>query len=177
MGAMSVPLDKLINYYARRDKKDASWKDVAAVMSGIPGTPCCVQMSRAFCGAGLAIPTRSFRRPTSAFPGGNGWRALLATDEVEEFLAERFDDGQNLQGANMIAADVKGSIGGIPGVLIFRHGLRGRFPPAGKFEHTEIWDGTQILQRDMNENYLFKCPRVLFWPTSDASGGATDYEV
>ena len=35
MGAMSVAVDKLINYYARRDKKDSSWKDVAAVMSGI----------------------------------------------------------------------------------------------------------------------------------------------
>lgn len=177
MAAMSVSLGNLVNNYARRDKKDDKWKDVAAVMASLPGTPCCVQMSRAFCGAGLAVPERSFRRPTAAFPGGRGWRALLATDEVEIFLAEHFDEGQNLQDGRMSAADVKGSIGGIPGVLIFRHGLRGRFAPAGKFEHTEIWDGSQIVQRDMNEKYLFSCPRVLFWPTNDVDSGPADYEL
>lgn len=174
MGALSVSADKLISYYARRDKKDSSWPDVTAVMKGIPGTPCCVQISRAFCGAGLAVPARSFRRGTVPFPNGQ-WRALLATDEVEEFLAVPFGDGRNLQGSQPNPADVKGSIGGIPGVLIFRHGLRRGFAPKGKFEHTEIWDGSQIVQRDMNEGYLFSCPRVLFWPTNEST--LADFEV
>ena len=174
MGALNVSVDKLINYYPRRDKKDSSWPDVVAVMTGIPGTPCCVQMSRALCGAGVAVPARSFRRGTVPFPNGQ-WRALLATDEVEEFLAIPFGDGQNLQGPNTKPADVKGSIGGVPGILIFRHGLRRGFAPKGKFEHTEIWDGSQIVQRDMNEAYLFSCPRVLFWPTNE--GEPADFEV
>ncbi|MDP4022323.1 hypothetical protein Q8W71_06790 [Methylobacterium sp. NEAU 140] len=175
MGTIPVSADKLIQYYARRDKQDSTWPDVQAVMKGIPGTPCCVQISRAFCGAGLAVPAKSWRRSTAAFPGGRGWRALLATDEVEEFLAVPYGDGENLQGPKTKPADVKGAIGGIPGVLIFRHGLRRGFPPKGKFEHTEIWDGSQIVQRDMAEGYLFSCPRVLFWPTDES--GAADFEV
>jgi hypothetical protein len=171
MSQMSVSLEKLTTHYARRDKKDEKWKDVEAVMKGLPGTPCCVQMSRAFCGAGLAVPSKSFRpRWTAKFPGGLGWRALLATDEVEEFLAEQFLDGENLRVGEdglRTPAQIKAYISGTPGVIVFRHGQRGKGPPAHKFEHTEIWNGEKILQRDMAENALFSSPRVLFWPTGD----------
>jgi hypothetical protein len=125
MNPMSVSADALINYYPRRDKKDEKWPNVAAVMQGVPGTPCCVQMSRAFCGAGLIVPPRSWSRATGTFPGGAGWRSMYSIDEVEIFLADRFVDSDNLRagenGKSRDPAAIKAMLKGIPGVLVMRH--------------------------------------------------------
>jgi hypothetical protein len=46
-------------------------------------------------------------------------------------------------------------LGGDQGILLFR--------TSGAGMHTELWDGQQIVQRDMDEPALFSQPRVLMW--------------
>lgn len=48
-------------------------------------------------------------------------------------------------------------------------------PPKDHFEHTELWDGTKILQRDTAEGALFRTPRVLMWDTNDPAQWLVDY--
>jgi hypothetical protein len=165
---MDVSVDSLINHYARRDRKDAKWPDVEFAMKGVPGTPCCVQMSRGFNGAGLTVPARSWSRATGKFPGGMGWRTFYSVDEVEVFLAEKYGDSENLRtgenGKQRGAGAIKSLLKGIPGVLVMRHAPIRKYPPANKFEHTEIWDGNGFVQQDMAVDALLESPYVKFWP-------------
>jgi hypothetical protein len=50
-------------------------------------------------------------------------------------------------------AAMKRQLSSVKGILLFRE------PGAGM--HTELWDGKQILQRDMDEPHLFSRPRIL----------------
>jgi hypothetical protein len=50
---------------------------------------------------------------------------------------------------------MKAYLSGDKGILLFR--------TSGAGLHTELWDGNQILQRDMDEVNLFSQQRVLMW--------------
>jgi hypothetical protein len=52
-------------------------------------------------------------------------------------------------------AAMKRQLSTVKGILLFRDGSAGK--------HTELWDGKQIVQRDMAEAALFSVPRVLVW--------------
>ena len=173
MNTMNVSVDSLINFYARRDRKDEKWADVVAAIAGTPGTTCCVQMSRGFCGAGLIVPMRSWSRPTGVFPGGLGWRSFFSVDEVEDFLEKKFNDSDNIRtdgdGKSRNAAAIKSMLKGIPGVLTMRHAPLRKYPPKNKFEHTEIWDGDGFVQKDMAVDALLESPFVKFWPDMNYS--------
>jgi arylsulfatase A-like enzyme len=55
----------------------------------------------------------------------------------------------------LLGYQMKAYLSGDKGILLFRS--------AGAGLHTEIWDGNQILQRDMDETNLFSQARVLMW--------------
>lgn len=163
--------------YPRRDKQDAMYKDVDDVMSRAPGTPCCVQMSRAFGGAGIQVPRSSYRRVNERFTS-TGLSAILAVDEVEEFLTEKYGPGENVKAGDKgdrSPAEIKKHIAGRKGVLLFRQRPRKVVAPKGEFEHTELWDGAQILQRDMAEDSIFSSARVLLWETNDVPAWLKNY--
>ena len=170
--------------YARRDVTDEKWPDVAKIMSRNPGTSCCVQMSRAFGQAGLKLEPRSYRRKNEYFDK-LGWYALLAVDEVEDFLTLRFGEGEDYTADAVrradplqrpaILAEAKKKLAGRTGVLVFRQAKRRTMPPDGMFEHTELWSGSDIIQQDMNREALFSSEHVLFWSTNDAASWLKAY--
>jgi hypothetical protein len=182
MGVIRAPIGNLTAMYPRRDAKDPhKYQHIDAVMKGIPGTPCCAQMSHALNLAGIHIPSRSYRRANTAHTvDGTLYYYLLATDELEKFfISVCGDDGEAInldgKGGKRTEAEIKKYIANRPGVLIFRYAGVGVAAPAGEFEHTEIWDGKKTLQRDMNEKFLFSRPRVLMWDTSGAARWLVDY--
>src|SRR2546422_4927905 len=61
----------------------------------------------------------------------------------------------NDDGSHRTPQQIKAYLQGRTGILAFRN--------AGAGFHTELWNGQQIVQRDMNENVCFSQPRVLFW--------------
>jgi hypothetical protein len=159
---------------------------VADVIATLPSssTPCCVQMSRALNMAGIALPAASYRPPRdSGNPqmtiNGNTYNCILATDELEKFLYDfTGDDGESINknlDSTRSMSDIKAYIANRPGLLIFRYSDLKVPAPRGQFEHTELWDGTQILQRDMNEGFLFTRPRVLMWDTNDPAQWLVNY--
>jgi hypothetical protein len=159
---------------------------VKKVMATLPSTatPCCVQMSRALNMAGIQLPAASYRPPRdSGNPqmtiNGNDYFCILATDELEKFLYDLTgDDGESINkdlGSTRSMDDIKTYIANRPGLLIFRYSNFCVPGPPGQFEHTELWDGTQILQRDMNEAFLFARPRVLMWDTNDPARWLVNY--
>jgi hypothetical protein len=129
-------------------------------MDHTPGTPCCVQVSHSLNLAGQTVDQRSYRRPNSPITvGGTRYFYLLAVDEMDRYLGSKYGPGEDLAhdagGHRLLPAVIKANLVGRQGIMVFRdHG-------AGF--HTELWDGRQILQRDMNEPALFTQPRVLFW--------------
>lgn len=129
-------------------------------------TPCCFQVSEALnvVGGEHAITERSYRRVNAKLLGN---RYLGAVDELEYYLAGRYGKGEDIKpqakgSAHPIAA-MKDYIAGRQGILTFRD--------AGYGAHTELWDGTDILQNGaplangagMNQSYCFGQPRILFW--------------
>jgi len=70
---------------------------------------------------------------------------------------------------------IKKYIAGRTGLLLFRFSSVGVIAPKEEFEHTELWDGTKILQRDMDERFLFGRPRVLMWDTFDPASWLVNY--
>lgn len=183
MGVIPASIHTLTEAYPRRDKKDPSkYKYVDKVMKGIPGTPCCVQMSHALNMAGVKIPANSYRR-RNAFLEELGFYYILATDELEKFLIDYCgDDGEAFNEGidkgldkTQIMKKIQEYIKNRPGLLLFRYSGTGTLAPSGEFEHTELWDGTKILQRDMAEGFLFNRPRVLMWDTNDPAQWLVDY--
>lgn len=180
MGVIPASISNLIDQYPRRDKQDPEkYKYVEKIMKGLPGTPCCVQMSHTLNLCGIQVPSASYRRsPNPKLKIDNVERRyLLATDEIEEFLWTLFGEPEliNLD-LNRIRsiAQTKLYIKNRPGLIVFRHASLRIPPPKDKFEHTELWDGTQLVQRDMSES-LFNCPRVLMWDTNDTPSWLSDY--
>ena|SRR5689334_5968317 len=181
MGVIPAAFAKLQTYYPRRDAKNpALYQYVDQVMTGIKGTPCCVQMSHALNMAGIRIPPRSYRRPNAHVQiSGTTYYYLLATDELEDFMFDLCkDDGEMVNmdlNKTRSMAEIKKYIANRTGLLLFRFAKYRVIPPPGEFEHTELWDGTNTLQRDMDEGFLFKRPRVLMWDTNDPAHWLDDY--
>ena len=160
--------------YARRipnpKKPDSSIlevKELQNYMDSLPpkNTPCCIQVSHALNLAGQTIPaTNPTARRTNNEPitvAGVPRNYIRAVDELEAWLTFKYGAGLDVRGfaglpttSNDMAA-MKRQLSSVKGILLFRE------PGAGM--HTELWDGKQILQRDMAEGHLFSRPRVLVW--------------
>jgi hypothetical protein len=181
MGVIPTSFAMLQRSYPRRDLKDpALYQYVDQVMKTLPGTPCCVQMSHAFNMAGVTVPPTSYWRKNTALKiNGRLLYYLAATDELEDFLVSCCkDDGEMINldlTKTRSVSEIKKYIANRPGLLLFRYGKFRVPPPPKLFEHTELWDGTKILQRDMAEDSLFAHPRVLMWDTNDPARWLTDY--
>jgi hypothetical protein len=181
MGVIPASINALSNQYPRRDVKDQNkYQYVDQVMKGLKGTPCCVQVSHALNMSGIPVPSRSYRRDPNIKLTINGKLCgyQLATDELEDFLQTRYGEPETINrdlNQTRSAEKIKAYIKDRPGLLIFRHADLRVPPPQDKFEHTEFWNGTQILQRDMAEASLFSSPRVLMWDTNDPAKWLVDY--
>jgi len=136
-------------------------------MNSLPpgNTPCCIQVSHALNLTGQTIPaTNPTARRThtqSITVDGVSRNYILAVDELEAWLTFKYGAGLDVRGfaglpkASNDMAAMKRQLSSVKGILLFRE------PGAGM--HTELWDGKQILQRDMDEPHLFSRPRVLVW--------------
>ena len=180
MGVIPASISTLSSQYPRRDQKDPSkYNYVDKAMKGIPGTPCCVQMSHALNMCGIPVPQRSYWRPNQRVQvNGRDCSYLLATDELEVFLQTFCGEPETINrdlNKTRSEDEIKAYIKDRPGLLIFRYCNFRVSPLKGEFEHTELWDGTRILQRDMNEKFLFRRPRVLMWDTNDPAKWLVDY--
>ena len=181
MVVIPAAVGTLSSNYPRRDKKNpALYQYVQQVMRGLPGTPCCVQMSHALNMSGIPIPANSYRRRNTPLTiNGTVYYYILATDELEKFLFEYCgDDGETINkdlDKTRSMGEIKTYISNRPGLLLFRYSNIGVSAPPGEFEHTELWDGTKILQDDMAEDFLFRRLRVLMWDTNDPARWLVDY--
>jgi hypothetical protein len=159
MAIIPASFDKLRqNYPARPDLTP----ELAAFMSSITGTPCCVQVSHALNMAGLFVSQTydGGRRANAPIRiDGRVYYYLLAVDELERWLTLKYGAGEvvhtEYDGRRRSPQQIKAYLQGRTGILAFRNAQFGF--------HTELWDGRQIVQRDMNEHALFTQPRVLFW--------------
>jgi len=134
--------------------------ELKTFMDHTPGTPCCVQVSHALNKAGLVVGPRSNRRSNAIISfGPTRYYYLLAVDELAWYLETKYGAGENVgrsaAGQTLLPAAIKAGLVGRQGIIVFRD--------RGYGFHTELWDGRQILQRDMNEHALFTQPQVLFW--------------
>ena len=151
--------------------------DLKNFMDGLgPGnTPCCVQVSHALNMAGQKIPQtydyakQRGRSPSPIQVNGSTNHYLLAVDELEQWLTQKYGAGVNVRALAGLTKtpssdptqrrkdmdQMKAYLSGSKGILLFRS--------VGAGFHTELWDGTQILQRDMDETNLFSQARVLMW--------------
>lgn len=129
------------------------------------GTPCCVQISHALNKGGIKIPKNGFRRDNSDIPYGSGIYYILAVDELARYLTDYWGEGENVfrdaNGHRILPAAIKASLANRVGIIVFRD--------TGPGFHAELWDKTQILQRDMDEQKLFSQPVILFWDVGHAA--------
>lgn len=174
-----VDFEVLRRNYARRipdpkapDSSVLELKDLQNFMDSLPppppplkNTPCCIQVTHALNLAGQTIPqTNPTARRTRTTPitvNGVSRNYILAVDELEAWLTFKYGAGLDVRGfAGLAKADsdmtaMKRQLSLVKGILLFRD--------SGAGLHTELWDGKQILQRDMAEAHLFSRPRVLVW--------------
>jgi Type VI secretion system (T6SS), amidase effector protein 4 len=84
---------------------------------------------------------------------------LLAVDEVETYLTQQYGPGElvshNESNKRRKARQVQTYLKGRTGLIVMRDATPG--------VHTEFWDGSSFLQKDMAVEHLLKLPRVLFW--------------
>jgi len=159
MAVIPVSFDLLNHYYPARPNLTPELK---TFMASTPGTPCCVQVSHSLNMAGEII-TQTYagqRRNNSRIViHGKAYYYLLAVDELERWLTLRYESGENVSlddaSRRRTPQQIKAYLQGRTGILAFRN--------AGAGFHTELWNGRQIVQRDMNESVCFSQPRVLFW--------------
>jgi len=142
-------------------------KELQAFMDTLPpgNTPCCVQISHALNLSGERIPQNNpgGRRANSLINVKEGsFYYILAVDELEVWLTQKYGAGLDVRKFAGLSASsndmgaMKRQLGLVKGVIVFRS-------TSGAGVHTELWDGNQILQRDMAEAHLFSQPRILFW--------------
>ena len=136
-------------------------------MSHTPGTPCCVQVSHSLNMGGQIVAETYVgqRRNNSKITiDGTDYFYLLAVDELENWLTLIYGAGENVSlddnNRRRTPPQIKACLQSRRGIITFRNN--------GAGFHTELWDGRQILQRDMNENACFSQPRVLFWDCGPA---------
>ncbi len=65
-----------------------------------------------------------------------------------------------------LGPDIQTYLQGRTGILLFRN--------TGAGFHTELWNGSDIKQTDMDRGACFGQPRVLFWDTEDSAGASGD---
>ncbi len=185
MAVIPASIGMLSSQYPTRTPKDPSkYQYVDMVMKTLPpeATPCCVQVSQALAMCGIPVPQSSYRRNPNPRLTINekACNYLLATDELEDFLWTAYGEPEVInrdllsEKPRSTMNEIKQYIKNRPGLLIFRNANRRATSPH-QFEHTEFWDGNQILQRDMAEQYLFGRPRVLMWDTNDPAKWLVDY--
>ena len=157
------------------DGKQIIGPDGKIVMVQPNNTPCCIQVSHALNMAGQKIPAtynyakQRGRSPSPIQVNGLTNYYLLAVDELEQWLTQKYGAGLEVRAlaglpktpsGNLIQRkkdmeQMKDYLSGYTGILLFRD--------VGAGLHTELWDGSQILQRDMDEVNLFSQSRVLMW--------------
>ena len=141
--------------YPRRDAPE-----IAQIMAGIGGTPCCCQLSYALNLSEIRIPEWSNRRRNTAGSArGVRFRFLLCVDEVINFLTKRCGGSLRLDvaddGSRKSYVDMKRTIELRQGILAFSDRHYGF--------HVELWNGRSIHQRDINETFCFGKPEIFFW--------------
>ena len=162
-----------LNYARRRpnpkspDSSILEVKGLQNFMDSLPpgNTPCCIQMSHALnlSGQTISATNPTARRPntTAITVDGVSRNYILAVDELEAWLMFKYGAGLDVRGfaglpkASNDMAAMKRQLSSVKGILLFRE--------SGAGMHTELWDGRQILQRDMAEAHLFSRPRILVW--------------
>jgi len=166
-GELKTFMDNLNKPFPQKgpDGKPIIGPDRKPVMVQPKNTPCCIQVSHALNMAGQKVPqTYQDARRSNTLITVNGISNyyLLAVDELEKWMTQRYGCGINLSALaglpkqqRQAIQQMQAFLAGIKGILLFRD--------AGYGLHTELWDGSQILQRDMDEPHLFSQPRVLFW--------------
>jgi Type VI secretion system (T6SS), amidase effector protein 4 len=167
MPVIDAPFETMKKFYPFRPNLTPELK---RFMDSITGTPCCVQVSHALNMAGELIGPKNpgaRRTNNAAIPAhGTTYYYVLAVDELENWLTVTYGDGEEVHvdedGLRRTPAQIKASLQGRRGVLLFRD------PGQAAGFHTELWDGAQIVQRDMNEHVLFTRSRVLFWDAGPA---------
>lgn len=171
MGRQTIPLDFdiLARHYPYRTEKTGQYggklanADLRKLMDRNPGTPCCVQVSHCLNMAGFRIPQiyPGHRRPNDSQKiNGVTYYYLLAVDEMETYLTNTYGPGELVRSdgdktLQRTPAQVKSYLNGRKGILVMREGWAG--------VHTELWDGSAFLQKDMATDHLLTRPRVLFW--------------
>jgi hypothetical protein len=171
MGQQNIPVEfaVLARHYPYRTEKTGLYggklanADLRLVMDRNPGTPCCVQVSHCLNMAGFLIPRiyPGNRRPNDGQKiNGFTYYFLLAVDEMETYLTNTYGPGELVRSdenkaLQRTAAEVKSYLNGRQGILVMREGWAG--------VHTELWDGSAFLQKDMATDHLLTRPRVLFW--------------
>ena len=150
---------------------DAYNKDLAP---GAPrNTPCCFQVSEALNAVGgeHKVTERSYRRANCKLLGNY---FLGAVDELEYYLTGRYGRGEDIKpyatGEKHPITAMKAHIAGKRGILAFRD--------KGYGAHTELWDGTDIVQNGapashgaaLSQSFIFGRDRVLFWECTGDDG-------
>jgi hypothetical protein len=166
--SLTPPFTLLAQNYPRRDaaaRNESVYQYVETVMAQnyVGGTPCCVQMSQALNLSGLIVPSASFRRNNAYLTiNGTGYYYFGAVDELEDFLTNQCAGGfagelvtTDGSGNARSAGDIQQYLQGRQGILAFRD--------MGAGAHTELWDGHDILQQDIDRGWCFHQPRILFW--------------
>jgi hypothetical protein len=173
MPSIPVSFDALKQYYPRRpDLTPELKKFMDGLNKGIPddkpkNTPCCVQVSHALNMAGQSV-TQTYvhqRRNNSPITiSGTVYYYVLAVDEMEKYLSQRYGAGELLTMDKTAkpsqAEQFKAYLQGRQGVLVFRDG--------GAGFHTELWNGQNCEQSianhgDITQDACLAKPRVLFW--------------
>ena len=161
MAIIPVTFNILRYHYPRRPRLTPELQRFMHSL-GPGNTPCCVQISHCLNMTGQRI-TRTYkgqRRPNEPIRiSGFTYYYLQAVDELERWLTLSYGPGETVSldnsGRRRTPQQIKTYLHGRTGILAFRgHGYG---------YHTELWDGQQIEQRDINEPACFTQPRVLFW--------------
>jgi hypothetical protein len=163
---MAIPVDfgSLRQYYPERPNLT---RELKKFMDSLPSgsTPCCVQVSHSLNMAGARISKyypgqRRTQNPIIRI-NETDYYYLLAVDELETYLTVTYGAGEEVSKDDAqqrrTPQQIKEYLQGRTGILAFRN--------AGAGFHTELWDGRQIVQRNMGEgeDKCFTQPRVLFW--------------
>lgn len=164
MGVLPVSIEMLKRHYPARPDLTP---ELTRFMATITGTSCCVQLSHALNLAGERVPQTYARQRRNNSPittRGTVYYYLLAVDEVEQYLTGRYGAGEEVSktdsGQPRTHQQIQAYLQGRTGILAFRD--------TGYGKHAELWDGHQIVQRDMAEAAIFSQPRVLFWDCGPA---------
>lgn len=168
MGSIPVTVDAIRGVYPHRLTKEGPFggkldhPDLRKIMDRNPGTPCCVQVTHALNMTGFLVSPgfKGQRRPPEREKiNGTLYYFLLAVDEVENYLTDRYGPGEALHkdanGKQRTPQDIKKYIDGRPGLLVMI-GIPKR-------DHTEFWTGTSFVQPGMAVDTLLSMPRVVFW--------------